>query len=151
MQMVNLLILPAASEAKQEESAANRLRQTDATFCRHQPALDCLGSSASRFSPSMRSRFRSSDTAGVAEGKTQAGTSEELCSLVQSFCSVDRNNRARDKKALLRQPGELHDSRSRSPSGTPDNAGNVIRPSLRESLCEERLHFQNYKLLARYF
>jgi len=96
----------------------------------------------------MRSRFRSSDTAGVAEGKTQAGTSEELCSLVQSSCSVDRNNRARDKKALLRQPGELHDSRSRSPSGMPDNAGNVIRPSLRESLCEERLPFQNYNILS---
>jgi integrase len=42
----------------------------------------------------------------------------------------------------------LHDSRSRSPSGTPDNVGNVIRPSLRESLCEERLHFQNYNILS---
>lgn len=38
----------------------------------------------------MRSRFRSSDTAGVAEEKTLVGTSEELRSPVQSVCSVDK-------------------------------------------------------------
>jgi hypothetical protein len=115
------LILPAASESKQGESAATQLRQTDATFCRRQAALDCLESFASRFSPSMRSRVHSSDTASVAEGKTRVGTSEELRSLVQTFCSVGRNNHALDTKALLRQPGQLHDSRNQSPSGMQDN------------------------------
>jgi hypothetical protein len=47
----------------------------------------------------------------------------------QSSNSLDRNNCTRDKEALLCQPGELHDSQSRSPSGS-DNAGNVIRLSL---------------------
>src|ERR1041385_9302986 len=81
----------------------------------------------------MRSHLRSSDTSDVAEGKTLAGTSQELRSRVQSFCSADRNNRARDKNARLHPLAQLHDSRSRSPSGTHDNAGTVIRPSLRES------------------
>jgi hypothetical protein len=32
------LILQPACEAKKEESAVNRYRLTDATFCKHQPA-----------------------------------------------------------------------------------------------------------------